>query len=227
MSKLEWDKVGERLFETGLDHGILFPMKGSLYQKGAAWNGLRTFEQNPSGGEATALYADNTKYLNLMSNEDFAGTIGAYTYPDEFEPCNGVVAVKPGMMFTGQKRETFGFACRTLIGNDTEDTSYGYRLHLVYGMLASPSQKTNETVNDSRSAIELSWSFTTTPIAIETKIDGKALKPTAHLYFDSTKVNPEFLAKLEEILIGTDTEESRLPLPDEVISLYNEIAAKG
>lgn len=214
MSKLVWDKTGERLYETGVKQGVLYPMdaKGT-YPKGVPWNGLTNVTESPSGAEATALYADDIKYLNLMSNEEFGGTIEAYTYPDEFAECDGSASIATGVYIGQQARKTFGFCYRTTIGNDVESNAHGYKLHLVYGALASPSEKAYATINDSPEAITFSWEFSTTPVNVT------GFKPTACLTIDSTKVDDEKLAALEKILYGDDADDTavaRLPLPDEV-----------
>lgn len=237
MSKLVWDKTGERLYETGVDHGVLFPIQtGGVYNKGVAWNGLIGVTESPSGAEASSIYADNIKYLNLISTEEFGATVEAYMYPDEFAECDGSVEIVPGMFAGQQSRKTFGLAYRTILGNDVDNNDYGYKLHLIYGALAAPSEKGYSTVNDSPEAITLSWEITTTPVEITTLIEGKKLKPTACLTFDSTKFDKDFMAKLEEILYGKDATtdggddgvEARLPLPDEIIELYQEsLAAAG
>lgn len=228
MSKIIWDKTGERLYETGVDHGVLYPIQtGGQYNKGVAWNGLSAVTESPSGAEPSPIYADNIKYLNLMSAEDFGGTIEAYTSPDEFAECDGSVEVAPGVFAGQQSRKIFGLSYRTILGNDVDSNDYGYKLHLVYGCLASVSEKGYTSVNDSPEAIALSWEFSTTPVEITKTIDGKKLKPTAILTLDSTKVNAENLAALEEILYGKDPTtpegndgvDPRLPLPDEVIEL--------
>lgn len=233
MSKLVWDKTGERLYETGVSNGVLFPMgTGGKYAAGVAWNGLSAVTESPSGAEATATYADNIKYLNLVSAEEFGATVEAYTYPPEFAECDGSKEIAPGVYAGQQNRKTFGMSYKTLIGNDVDNTDHGYKLHLVYGCLAAPSEKAYATVNDSPEAIAFSWEVTTTPVEISTMIDGKKLKPVSCLTIDSTKVDAEKLASLEEILYGKDpTEpegsdgvEPRLPLPDEVITL---LAADG
>lgn len=214
MSKLVWDKTGERLYETGVKQGVLYPMDANgAYPKGVAWNGLTNVTESPSGAEATALYADDIKYLNLMTNEEFGGTIEAYTYPDEFAECDGSASLATGVYIGQQARKTFGFCYRTTIGNDVESNAHGYKLHLVYGALASPSEKAYATINDSPEAITFSWEFSTTPVNVT------GFKPTACLTIDSTKVDAEKLAALEKILYGDDTGEAataRLPLPDEV-----------
>lgn len=205
MSKLVWDKSGERLYETGVDRGVLYPIQtGGVYSKGVAWNGLSNVTESPSGAEATAIYADNIKYLNLVSAEEFGATIEAYMYPDEFAECDGSVEIVPGMFAGQQSRKTFGLSYRTILGNDTENNDYGHKLHLVYGALAAPSEKGYSTVNDSPEAITFSWEVSTTPVEIATLIDGKKLKPTACLTFDSTKVKKSFMDQLETILYGTD-----------------------
>lgn len=228
MSRLVWDKVGERLYETGVSQGVLYPIQtGGAYTKGVAWNGLSAVTESPSGAEPTAVYADNIKYLNMMSAEDFGGTIEAYTRPDEFEECDGSKEIAPGVYAGQQNRKVFGLSYKTILGNDVDSNDYGYKLHLVYGCSASPSEKGYQTVNDSPEAMSLSWEFSTTPVEINTLIDGKKLKPTAILVFDSTKVDADKMAALEEILYGknptsedgTDGVEPRLPLPDEVIAL--------
>lgn len=229
--KLVWDKTGERLYETGVDHGVLYPIQtGGVYNKGVAWNGLSAVSESPSGAEASPIYADNIKYLNLMSAEEFGATIEAYMYPDEFAECDGSVEVVPGMFAGQQSRKTFGLSYRTILGNDVDNNDYGYKLHLIYGALAAPSEKGYSTINDSPEPITLSWEISTTPVAINTVIDGKKLKPTACLTFDSTKFDAEFMAKLEKILYGTeptteggdDGVDARLPLPDEILKLYQE-----
>lgn len=226
--KLVWDQTGERLYETGVSQGVLYPIQtGGVYTTGVAWNGLSSITESPSGAEASAIYADNIKYLSLMSTEELGGTIEAYTAPDEFAECDGSKEVAPGVYAGQQNRKKFGLAYKTLLGNDVDSNDYGYKLHLVYGCLASPSEKGYSSVNDSPEAISLSWEFTTTPVEITTQIDGKTLKPTSLLTFDSTKVNAEKLAALEEILFGKDPTtsggddgvEPRLPLPDEVIKI--------
>ena len=234
--KLVWDKTGERLYETGVDHGVLYPIQaGGVYSKGVAWNGLSAVSESPSGAEASPIYADNIKYLNLMSAEEFGATVEAYMYPDEFAECDGSVEVVPGMFAGQQSRKTFGLSYRTILGNDVDNNDYGYKLHLIYGALAAPSEKGYSTINDSPEPITLSWEISTTPVAINTVIDGKKFKPTACLTFDSTKFDAGFMAKLEEILYGTeptteggtDGVDARLPLPDEILKLYKEFQTAG
>lgn len=230
--RLEWDKVGERFYETGVDRGVLYPRAANgSYPLGVAWNGLTKVNENPSGGESTKLYANNGTYLDLRSAEENAGSISAYTYPDEFAECDGSVTVGPGFKIRQQIRKAFGFCYRTLIGNDVDDTSKGYKLHLIYGATAKPSSRENNTVNDSPEAVELSWDYETVPVPISTQVGGKTLKPTASLEFDSTDPNlPDgFLEALEDILYGKDgiddaATDPYLPLPDDIITLYNQYA---
>lgn len=228
VKRIQWDKVGERFYETGTDRGVLYPQAANgTYPLGVPWNGLTGVSENPSGAEATALYADNIKYINLLSAEEFGATINAYTYPDEFAACDGSGIVGDGLSVGQQKRTPFGLSYRTLIGNDTEGTDKGYKLHLVYGASAQPSGKEYQTVNDSPEAITFSWEITTTPVPIN--VEGYDFKPTATLEIDTTKDLPEgFLEALEDILYGKDgvgeaATDPRLPLPDEVIALYDEL----
>ena len=213
MAKLVWDKIGERLYETGVDRGVVYPQVSGAYPKGAAWNGLTTVTLFPSGAEATPLYSNNHKYLNLMSVEELGGTIEAYTYPDEFAACDGSATLATGVRIQQQKRKTFGLCFRSLVGNDTDGTSYGYKIHLVYGCMASPSEQSNATVNDSPEAKAMSWEFSTTPV------DVAGFEPTASIEIDSTTVPADKLTALEKILYGDESTEARLPLPDEVAEL--------
>lgn len=222
--KLVWDKTSERYFETGVDRAVLYPFNttSKAYDNGVAWNGVTGVTETPSGAEPTALYADNIKYLTLMSNEDLGGTITAYTYPDEWAECDGSAELDEGIMIGQQPRKTFGLCYRTRIGNDTEGDSHGYKLHLVYGCLASASERAYATVNDSPEAIEFSWEFTCTPV------DVPDFKPTAIVTIDSTKVDSDKLKSFEEILYGKDPTEPagsdgvapKLPLPSEVQSHF-------
>lgn len=223
--RLVWDKSGERFYETGVDHGVLYPQgEGGTYPQGYAWNGLTGVTESPSGAEATALYADNIKYLNLMSTEEFGGTIEAYTYPNEFAECDGSAEIAQGVTIGQQARKTFGLSYRTALGNDVDGSEHGYKLHLVYGALASPSEKAYATINDSPEAITFSWEFSTTPVNVE------GFKPTASLTIDSTKADSTKLKALEDILYGTDAASGgepaatapRLPLPDEVAEIMGE-----
>lgn len=219
MSKLVWDKTGEHFYETGVKNGVLYIPTAGVYSKGVAWNGLTAVTESPSGAEATPLYADDIKYLNLLSAEEFGGTIEAYTYPDEFMECDGSAALTKGVYIGQQKRSTFGLCYRTVLGNDVDNNDYGYKLHLVYGCLAAPSEKGYSSINDDPEAITLSWEFTTTPVTVA------GHKPTASITIDSTKVNAEKLAALEAILYGSEEKEPRLPLPDEIAKLMADAAA--
>ena len=216
MAKLTWDNTGERIFETGVKQGVLYPIQSDgKYTKGVAWNGLTAVTESPSGAEATALYADDIKYLNLLSNEEFGATIEAYTYPDEFAECDGSAELATGVMIGQQKRKTFGLCYRTTIGNDVEGNDYGYKLHLVYGCLAAPSEKGYSTINDNPDAITFSWEVSTTPVNVE------GFKPTSQITIDSTKADPTKLAALEAVLYGGAETEAKLPLPDEVAALMS------
>lgn len=216
MAKLEWDKTGERLYETGVDHGVLYVMGENGYGTGVVWNGLTAVNESPEGGEPTPLWADNIKYLNLMSNEQFGGSIEAYTYPDEFMECDGSAELETGVTVGQQARKQFGLSYRTIIGNDVNGNEHGYKLHLVYGCLASPSEKGYETINDSPDAITFSWDFSTTPVAV------KGMKPTAHIVIDSTKVDATKLTTFEGTLYGGDSTEATLPLPDAVKEAFKK-----
>lgn len=212
--ELVWDKVGERVFETGVDHGVLYIPNGSgVYDAGYAWNGLVGVTESPSGAEATPLYADNIKYLNLTSVEEFGGTIEAFTYPSEFEQCDGSASPEQGITIGQQDRKMFGLCYRSKVGNDL-DAEAGYKLHLIYGAKAAPSEKAYATVNDAPEAITFSWEVTTTPVAVA------GLKPTSSITIDSTKVDADSLAALENFLFGTEGTEPSLPLPDAVVALF-------
>lgn len=223
MAKLTWDESGQRIYETGTRHGVLYPKKDDgTYDKGVAWNGLTAVTESPSGAEETALYADDIKYLSLYSAEEFGCTIEAYTYPDEWEACDGSAEIAPGVHAGQQPRKGFGFSYRTVLGNDAQGESYGYKLHLVYGAMASPSEKSYSTINDSPDAVTFSWEVKTTPVNV-----ASLPKPTAILTIDSTKVEATKLVALEAVLYGTnsgqgsDGTEPRLPLPDEVVQLVS------
>lgn len=211
--KLNWDQITERLYETGVDRGVVYPAVNGEYPKGAAWNGLINVTLSPSGAEATPLYANNRKYANLISAEELGFTIEAYMYPDEFAECNGFGELAPGVRVAQQKRKGFGFTCRNLIGNDTDGETYGYKIHLIYGAFAKPSEQANATTNESPEAKTMSWECTTTPI------DVPGFGPSSHIEITSTDVDPEKLAALEAILYGTGDTDARLPLPEEVAEL--------
>ena len=218
MSKLVWDQTGERYYETGVKMGVLYPQSASgTYPKGVAWNGLTAVTESPSGAEATPLYADDIKYLNLYSAEEFGATIEAYTYPDEFAECDGSAELAAGVTIGQQKRKAFGLCYRTTIGNDTDGNDHGYKIHIIYGAMASPSEKAYATINDSPEAITFSWEVTTTPVSVS------GFKPTASVTIDSTKVNEAKLKQLEAILYGdngsSSTGDARLPLPDEIVTI--------
>lgn len=219
MSVLKWDETGKRLYETGVKKGVLYVQdETGKYGTGVAWNGLTAVTESPSGAEATPLYADDIKYLNLMSVEEFGATIEAYTYPEEFEVCNGYAEAASGVYIGQQPRKTFGFSYVTTIGSDTKGTKHGYKLHIVYGALASPSEKAYATVNDSPEAITFSWEVTTTPVTVAN------FEPTASLTIDSTKCDAEKLKALEAKLYGSESEEPTLPLPDEIFALIGTAA---
>lgn len=219
MARLEWDKTGEHLYETGVDHGVLyFPDQTGAYKNGVAWNGLISVSESPSGAEATGQYADNIKYLNLISAEEFSATVEAYTYPEEFEACNGnkELVDNTGVYVGQQSRSVFGFCYRTMIGNDTDGQDHGYKLHLVYGCQVSPSEKAYQTINDSPEALTFSWELSTTPV----NVTGK--KPTALLVIDSTKIDSTKLTKIEAKLYGDATSTGAvLPTPDEIAEILN------
>lgn len=218
MSKLVWDQIGERVYETGVKKGVLYPMTDGTYGAGVAWNGLTAVTESPSGAEATPLYADDIKYLNLLSNEEFGATIEAYTYPEEFAECDGSASIATGVSIGQQTRKTFGLCYTTTIGNDTKNNDYGYKIHIIYGALAAPSEKAYATINDAPEAITFSWEITTTPVEVE------GFKPTASVTIDSTKVSKDKLAALEAMLYGSESDEPQLPLPSEIITLMGENA---
>lgn len=217
MAKIVWDQVGERFYETGVSKGVLYPAENGTYPKGVAWNGLTSVSENRSGAEPTALYADNIKYLNLMSTEEYGATIEAYTYPKEFAACDGSKALVTGVMVGQQPRQQFGFSYQTRIGNDTDGTEHGYKIHIVYGCLASPSEMQYDTINDSPEAATMSWEISTTPVDVE----GEGFKPTATLTISSLDVEADKLKKLEDALYGTTEKEAHLPLPKEVAEIFS------
>ena len=211
MAKLVWDESGKRLYETGVEKGVLYVQgENGQYQNGVAWNGLTAVTESPSGAEPTALYADDIKYLELFSAEEFGATIEAYTYPEEFEACDGSASLGTGVTIGQQDRKAFGLCYRTIVGNDVKGNENGYKLHLIYGAKAKPSEKAYATVNDSPEAVTFSWEVTTTPVNVA------GLKPTASVTIDSTKIQPEKLKLIEDKLYGTASEEATLPLPDEI-----------
>lgn len=212
MSKITWDQIGEKLYETGIEQVALYPQVGGAYPKGVGWNGITALNLTPSGAEPTPLYANNKKYLTLMSVEELGGTIEAYMYPDEWAACDGSASVTAGVYVGQQPRQTFGLVGKTLIGNDTENTKHGYNLHIVYGCLASPSEQSNATVNDAPEAKTMSWEFSTTPVPVE------GFEPTSYIRINSTTVDAEKLKALEAILYGSDDAEPKLPLPAEIFS---------
>lgn len=221
MAAITWDATGERLFETGVDHGVLYPISSSgTYDNGVAWNGLSAITESPSGAEATAVWADNIKYVNLLSAEEFGATVEAYTYPDEFAICDGTAELVDGVIVGQQARKVFGLCYRTKIGNDVDGNDHGYKLHIIYGAQASPSEKAYSTINDSPEAISFSWELTTTPVNVT------GMNATSYLVIDSTKCDAEKLAALEKILYGSAEPDTapRLPLPDEIKTLMTPAA---
>ena len=218
MSKIVWDAIGEHTFETGVRNGVLY-LKNTegVYDNGVAWNGLTSVSESPEGAEPTDLYADDIKYLTLMSAENFKATIEAYTYPVEFEECDGSATIAKGVVIGQQSRKPFGLCYRTAVGNDTDGNEHGYKLHIVYGCQASPSEKQYSTINDSPEAITFSWEVSTTPV----NVTGK--KPTATLIIDSTKADKAKLTDLEAILYGSEEQEPRLPMPDEIAALMTTV----
>jgi len=215
MPKLEWDKTGERLYETGVSHGVLYVQSATgTYPAGVAWNGLTAVTESPSGAEATPLYADDIKYLELRSAEEFGATIEAYTYPEAFAECDGSAELSEGVVIGQQDRKSFGLCYRTIVGNDVSKNDLGYKLHLIYGATASPSEKAYQSVNDSPEAITFSWEVTTTPVSVT------GHKPTASITIDSTKVDATKLTTLESMLYGAESAEATLPTPDEVAAIF-------
>ena len=218
--RIKWDQTGEKKYETGVDRGVLYPVsENGTYPLGVAWNGLSSVTESPSGAEPTAVYADNQKYLNLFSAEEFGATVEAYMYPDDWEACDGSAEVAPGATIQQQDRQGFGLSYRSLIGNDTKDTNYGYKIHLIYGAKASPSERAHSTINESPEASAMSWEITTTPVPVP------GYKPTATFVIDSTKTSADKLKAIEDILYGKDAADGseavapRLPLPEEIISI--------
>jgi len=220
MSTLVWDGTGNRVYETGTSKGVLYVQSSEgTYPLGVAWSGLSGVTESPSGAEVTPMYADNIKYLNLLSTEEFGATIEAYTYPEEFAACDGSAELHTGIMLGQQKRSTFGLSYKTIVGNDVDGSDYGYKLHLIYGALAAPTEKAYATVNDSPEALTFSWTVTTTPVAVD------KFKPTASITVDSTKASEAEMAALEAILYGDGEVAARLPLPNEVLTIVSAVAA--
>lgn len=213
MSRLEWHKAGEKKYETGVKMGVLYPQVGGKYPKGVAWNGLSAVTESPSGAEATPVYADDTKYLNLLSVEEYGATIEAYMYPDEFEACQGYDEIAPGVTIGQQEHQPFGLCYRTTVGNDTEFNNHGYKLHLIYGATAAPSERNYQSINDSPEPMTMSWELTTVPVPVTGK------NPTASLVLDSTKTDAAVMKALEDVLYGSEEKEASLPLPDEIIAI--------
>lgn len=220
MSRLQWDKIGERYYETGNKQAVLYPQTNGAYPKGVAWNGFSAFTLSPSGAEASPIYADDIKYLNLMSTEEMGATVEAYTYPDEFDECNGIRSIVKGVTIGQQTRKPFGLCVKTMVGNDVDYNDHAYKLNILYGALASPSEKSYKTINDSPEALSFSWELTTTPVEVS------GFKPTAYLCVDSRTCEPEKLKVLEDILYGKNGTgeddlgtEARLPLPDEIVEI--------
>lgn len=224
MAKLLWDQVGQKTYETGVDHGVLYLQEDGMYLKGVAWNGLTTITETPSGADDNAFYADNIKYLNIKSAEDYGFTIECYTYPDEWHACNGEKEVAPGVIIAQQTRQNFGMSYRTRYGNDTVGDNYGFKLHLAYGCSASPSDRGYGTVNDSPDPISFSFEVTTTPVVVENYVSETGitdLRPVSLITIDSTKADKEKLEQLMNILYGSEDEDPRLPLPEEVFSILS------
>lgn len=218
MSKLMWDQLGQKLYETGVDRGVLYVQEEGVYGTGVVWNGLTSVSESPSGAEPSKIYADNIAYLTLMSTEEFAASVEAYMYPDEFAQCDGSAEIADGVMIGQQTRKPFALCYRTKIGNDVDGDEHGYKIHIIYNALAAPSERAYATVNDAPEAITFSWELSTTPI------DVPGHKPTACLTIDSTKADATKLKALEDILYGSESEESRLPLPEEIITLMGKAA---
>ena len=216
MAVLTWDQTGEKLYETGVQKGVLYPMDGAVYGKGVAWNGLTAVNETPSGAESTKLYADDIKYLDIRSAEEFGATIEAYSSPEEFDACDGTASLADGVNIGQQNRKGFGFCYRSTIGNDTEYNNYGYKLHIIYGLTASPSERSYSTVNDSPEAATLSWEVSSTPVNVA------GFKPTSIVTINSKKINPEALKEIEDALYGTVEVEPKILLPDEIKAICDK-----
>ena len=223
MSKLVWDKTSERIYETGVKNGVLFVQgKDGKYAAGVAWNGLTSVTESPSGAESNPLYADDIKYLNLISAEEFGGTVEAYTYPDEFAVCDGSASLGDGVTVGQQKRSPFALCYKTVIGNDVEGNDYGYKIHIIYGAMAAPSERAHSTINDSPEAMTMSWELSTTPVEV-----GDGYKPTASLTIDSTKTDKTILKTIEDTLYGTDDADSKLLMPSEILAMVKAEQVAG
>ena len=216
MAVLKWDQTGEKLYETGVQKGVLYPMDGAVYGKGVAWNGLTAVNETPSGAESTKLYADDIKYLDIRSAEEFGATIEAYSSPEEFDACDGTAELAAGVNIGQQNRKGFGFCYRSTIGNDTEYNNYGYKLHIIYGLTASPSERSYSTVNDSPEAATLSWEVSSTPVNVA------GFKPTSIITINSKKINPAALKEIEDALYGTESVEPKILLPDEIKAICDK-----
>ena len=216
MAVLTWDQTGEKLYETGVQKGVLYPMDGAVYGKGVAWNGLTAVNETPSGAESTKLYADDIKYLDIRSAEEFGATIEAYSSPDEFDACDGTAELADGVNIGQQNRKGFGFCYRSTIGNDTEYNNYGYKLHIIYGLTAAPSERSYSSVNDSPETATLSWEVSSTPVSVA------GFKPTSIVTINSKKINPEALKEIEDALYGTVSEEPKILLPDEIKAICDK-----
>ena len=216
MAVLKWDQTGEKLYETGVQKGVLYPMDGAVYGKGVAWNGLTAVNETPSGAESTKLYADDIKYLDIRSAEEFGATIEAYSSPDEFDACDGTAELADGVNIGQQNRKGFGFCYRSTIGNDTEYNNYGYKLHIIYGLTAAPSERSYSSVNDSPETATLSWEVSSTPVSVA------GFKPTSIVTINSKKINPQALKEIEDALYGTESEEPKILLPDEIKAICDK-----
>ena len=216
MAVLKWDQTGEKLYETGVQKGVLYPMDGAVYGKGVAWNGLTAVNETPSGAESTKLYADDIKYLDIRSAEEFGATIEAYSSPDEFDACDGTAELADGVNIGQQNRKGFGFCYRSTIGNDTEYNNYGSKLHIIYGLTAAPSERSYSSVNDSPETATLSWEVSSTPVSVA------GFKPTSIVTINSKKINPEALKEIEDALYGTESVEPKILLPDEIKAICDK-----
>lgn len=226
--RITWDDIGKKTYETGVKKGVLYKTDSTgAYTKGVAWNGLSSVDENPTGAESTEIYADDIKYLDIIGVEKFEATIGAYSYPDEFGECDGSKELLPGIFIGQQNRVPFAFSYVTTYGNDVKLNEYGYKLHIIYGAKATPSQKTYNSINENPDAINFSWSIKSTPVPVTVKVDEQELKPTSCIVLDSTKVSKDIMKKIEDILYGTEDTDPKLPLPDEIFTLAGGTAESG